>query len=180
MTADDKELRARALAAMIRQARKGDRSAARGLIADFAELATDPHCFAAVGGVPPALLQYIATCLAKWQKYEFKDAETWFHVVPEAHRPDATTGQHVTAMRAYLLLRARAKGNEAARAGAAVYSGLTETQVQYIVEKDKAEQPGWFDGRAIGELTFAALQGINRRLHHRVLNPPRKKYQRSH
>jgi len=178
-TDDDGALHARVLAALIRQAQGGDRNAAMALIADFAELSKDPHCFDAVGGIPIALTQYIATCLADWRKRDFKDAETWFHVVRAANAPDQRTGQHLTAMRAYMLLRARAKGTEAARVGAAAHSGLTESQVKYLVDNDKPKQLAWFDRRQIGEVESAALLRISPRLHDRVLNPPRKIYQRS-
>ena len=163
----------------VKQAQGGDRQMAEHLISAFAELADDPHVFDSVGGIPAALIQHIATCLGDWKKRDFKDAETWFHVVRDAHAPDQTSVQHVAAMRAYLLLRARAKGTELARAGAAAYSGLTESQVQYLVEKDKPEEPSWFKGRAIGVIAAAALMGIRPSLRDRVLNPPRKKYQRS-
>jgi len=181
MSADtsDREQYSTWFATAARQARTGDREIAQHLIGEFAQLSTEPHAFDQIGGVPVALTQYIATCLADWQMRDFKDAETWFNVAREAHAPDQTTGQHVAAMRAYLLLLARAKGVELARAGAAMHSGLTESQVQYLVEKDKPEKATWFKGRAMGVIEAAALMGINKRLHHRVLNPPRKKYQRS-
>lgn len=178
MTEDeDRALQARALAALIRQAESGDRDAAIALVADFAQLAKDPHFFDAVGGVPLPLMQYIATCLADWQKRGFKDAETWFRVVRPAHAPVQTGTQHVRAMRAYLLLRGRSKGVVAAKAGAVAYSGLTEAQVDHLVRKPK--RPSWFKGPVISELEFAALMGIRESLHQRVLNPPRKNYARS-
>lgn len=170
--ADEAALQKRALVALIRQAEDGHRDAAIALIADFAEIAKDPHCFDAVGGVPLPLMQYIATCLADWQKRGFKDAETWFRVVKPAHAPVQTNGRHVRAMRAYLLLRGRSKGVDAAKAAAAAYSGLTEAQVDHLVRKPK--RPSWFKGPVISELEFAALMGIRESLHQRVLNPPRK------
>lgn len=175
----DKEKYAEFFELAVKQAQAGDREMAVSLIGEFAQLADDPHVFDSVGGIPPALIQHIASCLGDWQKRDFKDAETWFHVVRAPNAPDKTDGKHVAAMRAYLLLRARAKGTEQARAGAATYSGLTENQVQYLVEKDKPEECSWFKGRAIGAVTAAALMLIRPSLHDRVLNPPRKKYQRS-
>ena len=181
MSADttDAEQYARFFAALVKQAQGGDRDAAEGLIGQFAQLADDPHVFDAVGGIPSALIGHIAACLSDWKKRDFQDAQTRFYVERAAHRPDETTGQHVKAMRAYLLLRARAKGVEAARAGAAAYSGLSEDQVRHMLAKDKPEQPTWFKGRSIGVVEAAALFGINKRLHVRVQKPPRKKYQRS-
>ena len=175
----DKEQYAWFFESAVKQAQAGDRQMAVNLISEFAQLADDPHVFDSVGGIPAALIQHIASCLRDWKKRDFKDAETWFHVVRAPNAPDQTTGQHVAAMRAYLLLRARAKGTEQARAGAAAYSGLTENQVQYLVEKDKPEESSWFKGRAIGAIAAAALMLIRPSLRERVLNPPRKKYQRS-
>ena len=179
MSDDDHALTAKWFEQSIRQAQGGDRQMAEHLISAFAALAADPHVFDHVGGVPSALTKYIATCLADWQKRNFRDAETWFHVAKEAHAPDQTSGQHVGAMRAFLLLRGRGKGVQLAYAGAAAYSGLTEDQVIYLIQSDKPERAAWFDGRALGIVEAAALMGINKRLHNLVLNPPRKKYQRS-
>ena len=181
---DADSLHERAISALIRQAQNGDREAAHGLIADFAALAKDPNCFDAVGGVPFALTQYIATCLADWQKSKFKDAERYFYVDRKANRPDETTGKHVKAMRAYLLLRGRNAGACAAEAGAATYSGLTEGQVKNLVEKDRPKTTGKpgdpLYPRPIGTVEFAALMEINPRLHKRVLNPQRKIHRISH
>ena len=99
------------------------------------------------------------------------------HEAPD-HRPDETNFQHAMAMRAYLLLMARAKGVIAATAGAAAYSGLSEDQVRYMLAKDKPAKAPWFKGQSIGVVECAALFLINKRLHNKVRNPPRKKYQR--
>ena len=150
------------------QARTGDRDTAQSLVGEFAQLAEDPHVFDRVGGVPIALIQHIASCLNAWKLGDFEDADSSFFLKRDAYRPDQTTGQHVAAMRAYLLLLSRAKGVEAARAGAAAHSGLDEEQVRHLVDKDRRTKV----------LQDAALFRINKRLHKRVLNPPRKKYQR--
>lgn len=162
----------------IEQARGGDRESADGLLANFAHLAENPGAYDSVGGVPTEFLQYIATCIADWRKRNYRDAETWFFVDRPSNAPEKTTEQHVSAMRAYLLLRARGKGTEAARRGAADHSKLSDGQVRHPLAKDKAPQPDCFKGRAIGVVEAAALMCINRRLHKRVRDPPRKKYQR--
>lgn len=167
------------------QARSGDRAMAEGLIREFAQLAKSPHTFDAVGGVPMPLVQYIARCLADWQSQDYKDAEHHFFVNRPANAPDQTGSQHVRAMRAYLLLRARGKGVESARSGAAAASGLSEDQVRHMLAKDKPEKPPTtatgqpLFGRGIGIVEAAALCCIPKRLRERVRNPPRKKYQRS-
>ena len=163
----------------IRQAREGDRRVADHLLAVFASLADDPDAFKDCGGVPPVLVKYIAECVSDWRKRRYEDAKTWFRIDRPANAPDQTGPQHVAAMRAYMLARANAGGVEAARAAAVAESGLTEDQVRYMLDKDKPKRPPWFKGRAIGELEFAALMQIDPSLHDRVLNPPRKKYQRS-
>ena len=117
----------------IAQARTGDREIAVSLVGEFAQLATDPHVFDSVGGIPTALLQYIAACLGDWKKHDFRDAEKSFSVTRAAFRPDETSDQHVDAMRAYLLLMARGRGVVAARVSAAAYSGLTEEQVRHML-----------------------------------------------
>ena len=133
----DKDQYARFFETAVKQAQSGDRQIAESLIGEFAQLADDPHVFDAVGGIPSALIEHIAACLSDWKKRDFQDAQTHFYVSRAAHRPDETTGQHVAAMRAYLVLRARAKGVEAARAGAAAYSGLSEDQVRHMLAKGK-------------------------------------------
>ena len=178
----DREQYARFYEGVVEQAQTGNRQSAESLISAFAQLADNPRAFDAVGGIPTALIQHIAACLSDWKKRDFQDAQTWFYVARAGHRPDETTGQHVAAIRAYLLLMARGKGVVAARAEAAAYSGLSEDQVRHLLNKDKPETAKWFKGRSIGVVTAAALLGINKRLHARVLNPPRKprtKVQRS-
>ena len=177
-TQGDREQYADWFSNSVKQARNGDREMAEGLIREFAQLANDPDVFDPVGGVPKPLIQHIAACLADWQKRKYTDAATWFFVDRPSHAPEKTTGQHVSAMRAYLLLRARGKGTEDARLGAANYSKLSDGQVRHLLAKDKAPQPDWFKDRAIGAVEAAALMCINKRLHKRVLDPPRKKYQR--
>lgn len=165
--------------AAVRRARKGDRHMAEHLLAVFASLADEPDAFKDSGGLPPALVQYIAECVSDWRKRRYEDAKTWFRIDRPANAPDQTGPQHVTAMRAYMLVRANAGGVQAALAAAASQSGLTEDQVRYMLAKDKPESPPWFNGRAIGEIELLALAGIDPSLHELALDPPRKKYQRS-
>ena len=163
---------------LVRQAREGDKHVANMLLMEFAQLSRNPDLFADAGGVPPALVRHVATCIADWRKRGYEDAATWFLVDRPAHAPDRTGPADVAAMRAYLLLKARGHGNVKARELAARYSGLTENQVRYLIEKDKPASPAWFKGRALGEIEFVVLMSVNRRLFERVRNPPRKKYQR--
>jgi len=175
----DKELNHRVYQSLVAQAHNGDRNSADGLLAVFSELAKNPSIFDGVGGIPTPLLQHVAACIADWRKRNYEDAATWFLVNRPAHSPDQTSGAHVAAMRAYLLVRARGKGTAAAKVSAANYSGLTEGQVRHLIDKDKPPKTNWYAGRAIGGIEFAALFQINQRLHERVLNPPRKKYQKT-
>lgn len=174
----DREQYARLYETAVKQAQGGDKRIAELLISAFAELAHDPHVFDAVGGIPSSLIRHIASCLSDWKSRDFPDAETWFYVTRPAHRPDDTSFKHAMAMRTYMLLMARAKGVDVATAGAAAYSGLSEEQVRHLVAKDKPAKAPYFLGPSIGVLGCAALLNINKWLHSRVLNPPRKKYQR--
>lgn len=174
----NREQYARFYKSAVKQAKAGNRDIAKSLISDFADLAVDPNCFDAVGGIPTALIQHIASCLNRWKKLDFQDADRCFDVARPDHRPDETTFQHARAMRAYLLLRARAKGVIDAISGAARYSDLTQDQVRYMLAKDKPAKAPWFKGPSVGVVGGAALLMINKRLHNKVLNPPRKKYQR--
>lgn len=153
----------------IKDARADDRDMADGLLRDFAHLAENPSAYDAVGGVPIELIRYIATCISDWQRRDYRDAETWFNVERPDHRPPVVDGRHVSAMRAYMVLRARGHGVEGSRRGAAAYSGLTEDQVRYVTESHPGRET----------LNGAVMFSVTPRL--RVLlvrPPPRKKYQR--
>jgi len=146
------------------QARAGDREAADGLLNTFAQLAEDEHAFDAVGGVPKALLLYIATGIADWRKRGYKDAEHWFHVNRPPHAPHSLDpSRTVPAMRAYMLLRARRAKVGVALAGAAKHAGMTEGQVEALL------------ARRDEVLRAAALAAISKRLRKRVEHANKRK-----
>jgi hypothetical protein len=152
----------------IRNARRGDKEAADYLLLQFARLSADADCFHTLGGTPDALVQYVATCIADWRRLGYGHADTWFFVERPSHRPAArVTRQEIQALRAYRLLMARGKGAAAALEGATASTGIKEDRVRYLVEKKD------------NDLERRVLSVIHPRLHPRILNPPRKKYQRS-
>ena len=124
----------------IKQARGGDRRIAASLIQEFANLSLHPDAFDNMGGVPSALVQYVATCLSDWQNSDFKDAKRSFHVIRPAHGPKrAIDARHITALTEYCLLRNSKVTAVEAHETAAQLSGLTEDQVRALVQDQARE-----------------------------------------
>lgn len=119
----------------IKDARGGNREMADSLLRDFAHLATNPGAYDSVGGVPTELIQYVATCIADWRQRGYRDAELYFYVDRPHHRPPAAVSEaQICALREYMVLRALGHGIQAAISGAKDCSGLTESQVRYVIE----------------------------------------------
>lgn len=170
-----RERHARAYEQMVKQAQAGDRDIAASLISDFAQLAIDPHCFDAIGGIPGALLGHIASCLGDWEKRHFKDVETHFYLARSAHAPKREIdGRHIDALREYRLQRL-VKNTTASDAflSAAELSGLSEGQVRALVQ-DQSK-----DGKHDEILERIAMAPVSPLLNSVAPRPPRKTKEKS-
>lgn len=161
-------------AAMIEQARNGDRESGIGLLSDFVALGKEQDA--------SPLVAYVATCIAEWLASDCSPqlAAKAFNVPKPSHRSPskAIIRKHLKALRAYYLMRGRGVGYEAAKAIAASTAKLSLSAINKLLEQPRDE-----DGFPLGGLTLeqaAALYAIeNKRVRERCLNPPRKSYQRT-
>ena len=155
---------------LIKQAEGGERYDALSLLKDFVQ-------FKNAKEVPAPLLAYIQKCISVWLNVDCdpKESAFAFNVQRPAHRDNADhiAYKHIKALRAYYLMRGRRKGREEAVRLAANNVALSESAIKKLLEAPSG-------GGSTIEQEAALFTFKNIAVKKRCLNPPRKRYQRTH
>lgn len=145
-------------------AEKGNYEAGEKLLQGFATLAEDPT------NPHPDLVRHVAQCVKNFLQGECSEriARQAFCVKRPEHRPASKEieERHAEALVAYFNERALGSGREAAISAGSRVGGFSESAMKKILEADSTLA------------RFNALFCLPKATQEKVLEPPRKKYQR--